>query len=763
MALTPSQMGTKSRTLTSPSTNIRSRPNGLGRSPRMGRVQQVSPYQLGELVETPMGLRRIMGITPFSMNVDLGPRGKLAAKANSGTTTISVKKFNKSVPFNVGDLLIIGGPTDSFRETVKIGTAVTISSSTVSVSLSSALKNSHQAGALVVSQKLPPDYDGEFIEIEELRILGDDKYAYVIPSVPKQPRYISRTGTFGDDTAKDQETATGIDPTLSFQRYETIPLAIYQRHTQTGGSPEPADMGSPPYNIFVIGYNEDGSPRPFLAPGGENGGEEVLVSSHTSGTTPTLEKNPMILTGTIIEKGSTEARSVWSQTRGGTYSPEDRYLRLNVPENYYAPEFLTAEIATMFASFTSAQKVEIRAIDFTQYVIENIILNNHRNSGTGLFPLPADGFAIMLNVQKNPTLDQFIHTHGPTNGLIEYNIWNAIEYPKLPYKNPVTAGYVMPQPYIPVFSYGMNEVVVDSNNNPAIYLSDDPNFNSDAFFCNQDMLQTIKITGTVSVSGTTVTGSGTSFLSELSDTTGDRKSVIFIPGSGGTGRHIVTNIASNTSLTIGTSAITAVSGKNCYITDFEDVPLTRLDLIINDASKMLSQRIEFRGTTTASNDHSGSISQRVFLQLPQGQPRWAAKKALDNNKNEDTGFIDAFQSPEDSPNETFAFYVGKNEESLPYMKTSNKTGETVLDGRVKLSGFIIDAPRVEAQELKKIRQRAGYYKAKLFPHTGYFPNLSDRPDGPPDGWEPKSRREKRNLLEALKALSAEVKKEMRGG
>ena len=178
---------------------------------------------------------------------------------------------------------------------------------------------------------------------------------------------------------------------------------------------------------------------------------------------------------------------------------------------------------------------------------------------------------------------------------------------------------------------------------------------------------------------------------------------------------------------------------------------------------MLNQRIEFRGTTTTNSDNTGSISQKVFLQLPQGQTRWSSKKALDNGKNEETGFIDCNQSPEDSPNETFGFYVGKNEESLPYMKSLNKTGETILDGRVKLSGFIIDAPRVEAQELKKLQQRAGYYKAKLFPHTGFFPNLNDRPDGPPDGWEPRSRRVKRTLLESLSELSTDVKKEIRGG
>ena len=120
MALTPTQLGTKSRSITGPNENIRSRPNGLGRSPRMGRVQQISPYQLGELVETPMGLRRIKGITPFTMNVDLGPRGQLSATAPKGSTTISVKAFNISVSFAVGDVLILGGPSDSYRETVKI-------------------------------------------------------------------------------------------------------------------------------------------------------------------------------------------------------------------------------------------------------------------------------------------------------------------------------------------------------------------------------------------------------------------------------------------------------------------------------------------------------------------------------------------------------------------------------------------------------------------------------------------------------------------
>ena len=240
-----------------------------------------------------------------------------------------------------------------------------------------------------------------------------------------------------------------------------------------------------------------------------------------------------------------------------------------------------------------------------------------------------------------------------------------------------------------------------------------------------------------------------------------KNSIIFIEGL--SGKHVVTNIASNTSLTIASAAGANISGKKAFKTSFDELPIIRFTYRILDAASMLAQRVVFRGTSTTGKDNTGSISQRVFLNLPQGQPRWSSKKALDSGKRENTGFVDAFQSPEDSPNETFAFYVGKNEESLPYLKASNKTGETILDGRVKISGFIIDAPRVEAQELKKLQQRAGYYKAKLLPHTGYFPNLSDRPDGPPDGWEPTARRETRNLLQALSELSAEVKKEMRGG
>jgi hypothetical protein len=733
MALTPTQLGTKSRTIIGANPNIRSRPNGLGRTPRMGRVQQINPYQLGELVETPMGLRRIKGIMPFTMNVDLGPRGELSSTASKGATTISVKKFNTSVDFAIGDVLIIGGPNDSYRETVKVGTAVTITSSSVTVSLSTALKNSHSKGELVVSQKLPPDYDGEFVEVEELRILGDNKYAYVIPSVPKQPRYISRTGSFGDDTAKNEETPTDLDTTDNFRRYEALNDATLRRHAQETIATD-AEIGTNFYQLYLLGFNEDGSLRPAFFPTTSEGGESVLLNPTESDT-----KNPMLLTATLLEKNSAEAIHVWTQTTGGTYVAQNFFYKLDVPPN--------------IQGLNAAEK----AVIFQAEVRERLVFADGRIFGSGLIRELPQGYVLKAFFSKPPPAEAF-----PT--LAKYNAWNSISVPA--FKNAATAthpGYDADVDFGNAPTIERVFFILDPSGNPSVYLQTDVNVSKTNADQAREMAQSIELTGTVSASSgsTTLTGSGTSFTSELSNTSGDRKSIIYIEGL--SGRHIISNIASDTSLTLATAAYTNISGKKAFKTSFEELPMLRITFRILDPLEMLNQRVIFRGTSTTGKDNAGSISQRVFLNLPQGQARWSSKRALNSGKGENTGFIDAFQSPEDSPNETFAFYVGKNEESLPFLKASNKTGETILDGRVKLSGFMIDAPRVEAQELKKIRQRAGYYKAKLLPHTGYFPNLDDRADGPPDGWEPQSRRNTRNLLESLRALSADVKKEIRGG
>ena len=130
-----------------------------------------------------------------------------------------------------------------------------------------------------------------------------------------------------------------------------------------------------------------------------------------------------------------------------------------------------------------------------------------------------------------------------------------------------------------------------------------------------------------------------------------------------------------------------------FTSTFSQIPVIKGEFIIFDPVEILNQNMMIQGTSTAGKDTSGFISGRVFMELPRGQPRWSSKKALDNGKGDITGFVDAFQSPEDQPNETFGFYVGKNEESLPFMKMRNDTGETVLDGRVKLTGYIFDAPR----------------------------------------------------------------------
>ena len=217
MALTPTQMGTKSRTISAPNPNIRTRPNGLGRTPKMGRVQQLAPYQLGELVETPIGLRRTKGVSPITINVDLGPRSTLSATVESGATSLTVNSFKLAVELNVDDVLIVGKKIDSYRETVKVSSAVTTSTTgTTTISLSTAFKNSHLKGDAVIIQKIPPGFEGEFVEIEELKILGDDSYAYIIPSVPKNPRYIGRTGDVGNDDVKNEERFTSLDPTKNF-------------------------------------------------------------------------------------------------------------------------------------------------------------------------------------------------------------------------------------------------------------------------------------------------------------------------------------------------------------------------------------------------------------------------------------------------------------------------------------------------------------------------------------------------------------------
>jgi hypothetical protein len=725
MALTPTQLGTKSRSITGPNENIRSRPNGLGRSPRMGRVQQISPYQLGELVETPMGLRRIKGITPFTMNVDLGPRGQLSATAPKGSTTISVKAFNISVSFAVGDVLILGGPSDSYRETVKISSATTLSNDAVTVSLSSGLVNTHSKGELVISQKLPPDYEGDFIEVSELKILGDNNYAYVIPSVPKQPRYISRTGTFGDDDAKREESPTNIDTTDNFRRYESIPERTLRRFARSLGA-ENAEIGTNYYQLYLLGLNEDGSLRPSFQVQSSEGGEAVLADPDEDDT-----KEPMLLTATLLEKNSAEARHVFGQT---PYIASNFYFKLDIPNGI------------------QGSSVMEKGIHFENLVRENMIFVGTRRLGSGLIPETPQGYALMVYFSKPPPPEAF-------DTVANYNKWNDIDTPA--FKNALSAMFYGGE--IAVEPLTVQRVLFqhDPSNVPSIYFSvDSTQTNADRA---SQMVQSVQISGTVSASygGTTITGSGTSFSSELSDTSGDKNSIIYIEGL--TGKYIITNIASDTSLTVSSAITATIAAKKAFKTTFEELPIIRFDFRVLDAGEMLAQRTVFRGTSATGKDKAGQISQRVFLNLPQGQPRWSSKKAINSGKGENTGFIDAFQSPEDSPNETFAFYVGKNEESLPFLKASNKTGETILDGRIKLSGFMIDAPRVEAQELKKIRQRAGYYKAKLFPHTGYFPNLDDRPDGPPDGWEPSSRRQTRNLLESLSALSADVKKEIRGG
>lgn len=721
MALTPTQLGTKSRTISAPNPNIRTRPNGLGRSPKMGRVQQLAPYQLGELVETPIGLRRIKGVSPVTINVDLGPQSTLRNAVEAGATSFTVNSFKLQVQLAVGDVIIVGNSVDSYRETVKVSSATTTSSTgTTTISISTGFTNSHAKNDKVVIQKLPPNFPGEFVEIDELKILGDDSYAYIIPSVPKSPRYISRTGDVGNDDVKNEETATQIDPTDNFQKYESIRVEDVKPLLDVSSFPAAVISDNLPYQLYLVGFNFDGTKRPV-----KNRFSEIVASEEA---TFIDGKEPMILTCEILEKGSSEHQHAETE-EFGTYTGNFRVVRLEIPANY---ESGIAETP--------------RNIQFANEVLETLTRDEGSDSElTSLFPRDdgavATNFFFSHEAPDDLETDQQRETNGHPTGK--------------GYANALLSN-------VPPGSVEFQYIRARKHNDPTttyevVYLYHDNTLDDNAVA--QQMHQTVQLTGTLSVSSgsTSVTGVGTQFTTELA--TSGRKSILRFEGD--TTNYTISSITDDTNLTLTSNALVTHSAKKGFKTSFTDVPIIKGTFLVSDPDAVISERIEIRGTSTAGKDNAGFISGRVFLELPQGQPRWSSKRALDNGKGDETGFVDAFQSPEDQPNETFGFYVGKNEESLPFMKMSNNTGETVLDGRVKLTGYIFDAPRVEAQELKKIRQRSGFYKARLFPHIGFFPKLEDRPDGPPEGWEPRAKTIQRTLTQTLKDLSMEVKKQMR--
>jgi hypothetical protein len=729
MALTPTQLGTKSRTISAPNPNIRTRPNGLGRSPKMGRVQQLAPYQLGELVETPIGLRRIKGVSPITINVDLGPRSTLTATVESGATSLTVNSFKLAVELNVDDVLIVGKTIDSYRETVKVSSTVTTSTTgTTTISLSSGFKNSHSKGDTVIIQKLPPGFEGEFVEIEELKILGEDSYAYIIPSVPKSPRYIGRTGDVGNDEVKNEERFTALDSTKNFTQYEAMTPEMLKPLLDSNVFPAVTDFEPLNYQLYLLGFNSDGTQR--------------TIQDRTEPDDPLQTgddtKDPMVLTVDILEKGSAEHQSVEAALLGSYTAGAHRAVRFNMPSGFQAAFPDESDMTILRELF--ARTLKDTMFNFNDppdpQARETFLLPNHvRALGMVFFFSPQTPDDVETDAQRTalglPTRPGFACAANSGN----------------------------PPPFTPMeflgafmHRYGGEEYVyiMLSTNTPDAEVA-----------LNMHCIE--QITGTVSAtSGSkTVTGVGTQFTSELAAGVSPFPKNSVIRFEGFTDQFEIDTITNDTTLTLKSAANRTLTNVKGFTSKFTDVPVIKGEFLIFDPNEILNQQMMIQGTSTAGKDTSGFISGRVFMELPRGQPRWSSKKALDNGKGDITGFVDAFQSPEDQPNETFGFYVGKNEESLPFMKMRNDTGETVLDGRVKLTGYIFDAPRVEAQELKKIRQRSGFYKARVFPHTGFFPKLEDRPDGPPEGWEPRAKTIQRTLTQTLKDLSMEVKKQMR--
>lgn len=712
-------MGTKSRTVSSPNPNIRIRPNGIGRSPKMGRVQQIQPYQLGELVETPLGLRRITGVAPFTINVDLGPRSRLVASVAAGATTFTVKGITPDVELSANDVLIVGDAVSSYRETVKVASAVTITTSNTTISISSGFKNDHKRDTLVVVQKLPPDFSGAFVELEELKILGEDSYAYVIPSVPKSPRYISRTGETGNDDVKNESLPTEFDPTQNFTRYEAPRKEDIMPLLNASAFPATPDSVYLSYQLYLVGRNSDNTARPRVDR------EGLPIPGDPSVGDPIIEgKEPMVLTVDILESGA-EKNAALTAAFGSTVS-NMIVCKFNIP---------TAFDPTAID----------RAVRFPGLLRERMFRNPGENVDfTTLLPISTDalGTSILLSHQTPDDLET--DAQRVAQGL--FGAFNC-------------AANSQKRPPLRPFQYEVGDIY-EVLGNQALYLF--ISASEDDVAIAEQMHLTVELSGTFSTTAgsTTVTGVGTSFTTELKAlSTGKKECVIRFAGREQT--HRIQSITNDTTLVLTSPVSNTQSGVKAFKASFSNVPIMKDQFLVMDPVEVLGSYIEFNGTSTSGKDNAGFISSRVFLELPRGQPRWSSNRALDSGKGDETGFVDAFQSPEDQPNESFGFYVGKNEESLPFMRALNSTGETILDGRAKLTGFIFTAPRVEAQELKKIRQRSGFYKAKVFPHTGFFPKLEDRPTGPPEGWEPRQRTIQRTLVKALKDLSLNVKKQMR--
>jgi hypothetical protein len=125
------------------------------------------------------------------------------------------------------------------------------------------------------------------------------------------------------------------------------------------------------------------------------------------------------------------------------------------------------------------------------------------------------------------------------------------------------------------------------------------------------------------------------------------------------------------------------------------------------------------GTQTiggARRDYVGDISGSVYMQHPQGIPRWKADEAPNDDK---TGFIDVTSSPADDPNYTFQIWLRSGESNLPAFRFVNGSGEILFNPVVHLEGAkyrIVPLSEGEIQSIRK--QQNGKLRYKLISAYG---------------------------------------------
>ena len=157
-----------------------------------------------------------------------------------------------------------------------------------------------------------------------MKILGEDSYAYIIPSVPKSPRYIGRTGDVGNDDVKNEERFTALDPTKNFTQYEAPTPEMLKPLLDSNTFPVVTDFEPLHYQLYFLGFNSDGTARTIQDRTEPD--DPIQVGDDT--------KDPMVLTVEILERGSAEHQNVDTHVFGQYTANQTRAVKFNMPSGF---------------------------------------------------------------------------------------------------------------------------------------------------------------------------------------------------------------------------------------------------------------------------------------------------------------------------------------------------------------------------------------------------------------------------------------------